>query len=130
MSSEVKQKHYWQHWDEAKEEQWNYLCQREQNGLLTEAEKKELEEFYDELDSLEFAILQPTLTKMTEQIAKLRKASMLMQNENELLLEFSKEKLERLNAVESRVEILRSEYELLKEEYARLAREKMNAQNS
>jgi hypothetical protein len=122
--SEAKWKHYWQPWDEAKEERWNYLCQREQSGSLTGSEKKELEELYDDLDSLEFVALQPTLTRMTEQIAKLRKVSTQMQNENERLLEISKKKSERLYAVESRVEMLRSEYELLKEEYSRLTMEK------
>ncbi len=109
MSNEVKQKNYWQPWNEAKEERWDYLCQREQNDFLTEPEKKELKALYDELDSLEFAALQPTLTRMTEQIAKLRKTSAQMQNKNEHLLEFSKKTSERLHAVESRVEILRSE---------------------
>jgi len=121
---EVKRKHYWKPWDKAKEERWSYLCQRELNGSLSDSEKKELEEFYDELNSLEFATLQPTFMRMTEQIAKLRKFSLQIKNENERLLEYSKKKAEGLNAVGSRVEILRSEYELLKEEYARLTGDK------
>jgi len=75
-------------------------------------QNNELEVLYDELDSLEFVALQPALTQMSEQIAKLREVSMQTRNENERLLEFSKKRSEKLHAVESRVETLRSECQL------------------
>jgi cell division protein FtsL len=117
-------------WDTAKQQQLDELRQREQEGTLTDDERRVLEQLFYELEQEEWATLQPALERLRQEQKQLQEEYGRLRTENAVLAALA-ERYEDLLA-RARVQLagLLSEHEALRTEYERVTGQPLVASSS
>lgn len=117
-------------WDMTRQQQFDDLRRRDQQGMLTDEEQRHLEQLSHELEQEEWATLQPALERLRQEQRQLQEACGRLRTENATLAALA-ERYENLLA-RARTELagLLSEHEALKTEYERVTGQPLVASSS
>ena len=112
-------------WDEAKQERWNELNERQQQGCLGDEEQSELDRLAAELERAEWAALQPALQRMRHEQEQLKREYDATRSENAALAALLERLQKLLVRARTQMEQLLAEREVLKEDYQRVTGEEL-----
>ena len=107
-------------WNETKQQQLNYLQQREAAGELTDEEKRALEQLLSELEQEEWQALKPSLERLRGEQIELQQNIGQTNTQSAILSAISLRQNDLLERAKTQLTVLRSEHEALRAERARI----------
>lgn len=107
-------------WDMTKQQQFDDLRRREQEGTLTDEEYRVLERLFHELEQEEWVRLQPALERLRQEQRQLQEKLGRVRTENAVLAALAQRYQDLLARARVQLAGLLSEHEALKTEYERI----------
>lgn len=107
-------------WKKAKQEQLDYLRQREHEALLTSAERQTLEQLLYEIEQQEWGGLRPAFERMHQEQKRIQEQYGHLRTENAILAALAERYEDLLARARVQLDGLLSEHQALKNEYERV----------
>ena len=107
-------------WNKAKQEQLDYLRQREHEASLTSDERQSLEQLLHEIEQQEWGILHPALERMHQEQKQLQEQYGRLRTENAVLAALAERYEDLLARARVQLDGLLSEHQALKNEVERV----------
>lgn len=107
-------------WNKTKQEQLDFLRQREQDALLTGDERQTLEQLLHELEQQEWGVLHPALNRMHQEQKQLQEQYGRLRTENAILAALAERYEDLLARARVQLDGLVSEHQALRNEVERV----------